>query len=208
MDPETTDHRLIVVYGGSASGKSAFAEKMTDEIAADCGATRIYLATMKPWGAEAEARVARHQAQRAQYGFATCECYGRLSSIPADEIPDGSVVLLECMGNVMANLLFDESVSTDFEADDAVDINTAAPLDPDDIVAATLADIDQLAARTAALVIVANDIGADGVEYGPDTEIYRRALGATQCALANRADTVVEVVSGCARIIKGRCECS
>lgn len=51
---------LIVVTGGSGSGKSALAET----IAMNRGTPRVYIATMEPWGEEAQARIKRHKKMR------------------------------------------------------------------------------------------------------------------------------------------------
>ena len=51
---------LTLVVGGSASGKSAFAERL----AVQSGLPRFYVATMRVWDAESEKRVARHRAMR------------------------------------------------------------------------------------------------------------------------------------------------
>ena len=58
---------LILVSGGSASGKSEFAEGL---VAASGLETRAYLATMQVWDAESERRVERHRRMRAGKGFA------------------------------------------------------------------------------------------------------------------------------------------
>ena len=62
---------LILVSGGSASGKSEFAEGL---VTASGLETRAYLATMQVWDAESERRVERHRRMRAGKGFATVEC--------------------------------------------------------------------------------------------------------------------------------------
>ena len=59
---------LILVSGGSASGKSEFAEGL---VTASGLETRAYLATMQVWDAESERRVERHRRMRAGKGFAT-----------------------------------------------------------------------------------------------------------------------------------------
>ena len=53
---------LILVSGGSASGKSEFAEGL---VTASGLETRAYLATMQVWDAESERRVERHRRMRA-----------------------------------------------------------------------------------------------------------------------------------------------
>ena len=74
---------FTLVIGGSASGKSRYAEAL---LQAQPG-PRLYLATMRPFDAECEARIARHREERADKGFATIECYVNLKEA---EIPSGS----------------------------------------------------------------------------------------------------------------------
>ena len=74
---------LTIVTGGSASGKSEFAEGL---VTASENKNRLYIATMQVYDAEGEKRVARHRAMRAQKGFDTLECPTDLAGadIPAD----------------------------------------------------------------------------------------------------------------------------
>ena len=92
---------LILVTGGSASGKSAHAERLLCEHAA---ASRLYLATMQPFGAAAEKRIARHRALRQGKGFETVECPLNLAGLELPRRYDG--ILLEDLGNLLANELF------------------------------------------------------------------------------------------------------
>ena len=60
---------MILITGGSSSGKSALAERLAVDMAAGqfCGTSRglIYLATMDPGeDPENQVRIARHQEQR------------------------------------------------------------------------------------------------------------------------------------------------
>ena len=81
---------MLLVCGGAASGKSAYAESMLCRLSGS--APRIYLATMMPYGDEAASRIARHRAQRAGAGFETRECPCGLSEV---SVPPDSAVLLE-----------------------------------------------------------------------------------------------------------------
>ena len=64
---------LCLVIGGSASGKSEYAER---HVCALPG-RRIYAATMQPFGEEGRQRIARHRKLREGKGFVTIE-------VPAD----------------------------------------------------------------------------------------------------------------------------
>ena len=59
--------RLVLVIGGSGSGKSAYAEKF---LLAQAGGRAVYLAAMENTGDEAQQRIARHRAMRATHGAA------------------------------------------------------------------------------------------------------------------------------------------
>ena len=63
---------MILVTGGSGSGKSAFAE----DCVIACGEMpRICIATMYPFDEESRKRVKRHRDMRFGKGFETVECY-------------------------------------------------------------------------------------------------------------------------------------
>lgn len=76
---------------GGEAGQRASSEK------------RVYIATMQVYDEESVQRVARHRAQRANKGFTTIECEKDLASA---DVPEGSVVLLEDLVNLMANEMF------------------------------------------------------------------------------------------------------
>ncbi len=64
---------LILVTGGAASGKSAHAERILCRHSQPD--SRLYVATMQPFGKNAEMRIARHRALRRGKGFDTAERY-------------------------------------------------------------------------------------------------------------------------------------
>jgi adenosylcobinamide kinase/adenosylcobinamide-phosphate guanylyltransferase len=95
---------VVVVYGGSACGKSAFAEKTVLGLSEG---KRVYIATMQITDEECVRRVDRHRAMRAQKGlFHQWRRRGILAGVVCAGVPAGSTVLLECLGNLMANELF------------------------------------------------------------------------------------------------------
>ena len=53
---------FCIVTGGSASGKSEYAESLA--ISSDAS-QRFYIATMKPWDEEGRRRIQKHRAMRA-----------------------------------------------------------------------------------------------------------------------------------------------
>ena len=66
-----------------------------------------------------------------------------------------------------------------------------------------LEGILSLADKARELVVVTNEVGSDGVEYGTETQDYIRLMGRINCRLAERADRVVEVVFGIPVLLAG-----
>ena len=169
---------IVLVSGGSGSGKSTWAEKL---IASRPEENRIYIATMQVYDDESVKRVARHRAQRADKGFATIECEKDLASA---NIPEGSTVLLEDLVNLMANEMFDGG-----------DVGRIVPA------------LHALAKRCRHLVMVTNDVFSDGITYAESTQEYLRQLADINAQAAALADCVVEVVYSIPVCVKGALPC-
>ena len=162
---------LILVSGGSASGKSEFAEGL---VTASDLSRKLYLATMQVWDGESVRRVERHRAMRAGKGFETVECPTGLDRL---DLPSGCAVLLEDLSNLTANEYFGEG---------------GGPAAFDRV----LAGVEQAAARSELLVVVGNELFSDGVAYDGETAAYLDVLARLNRAVAERADRVYEVVCG------------
>lgn len=162
---------LTIVTGGSASGKSEFAEGLVTSAE---NKNRLYIATMQVYDAEGEKRVARHRAMRAEKGFDTLECPEGLAEA---EIPEGCMALLECMSNLCANECFG---ALGFEG----------------VLERIMAGVERLCLRAGEVVIVTNEVFGDGVDYPELTERYLAVLAEINRRIAAMADRVYEVVCG------------
>ncbi len=163
---------MAVVTGGSGSGKSAFAE---DKILSLGQGKRFYIATMHPYDEESYKRVERHRKMRAGKGFETVECYTGLENL---EFPEDAIVLLECMSNLAANEMFEES-------------GAGA-----DTVEAVLRGVRKLKSQVRHLVIVTNEIFPRQLPMREIPIRYQEYLGKINQKLGEMADQVVEVVYG------------
>ena len=144
---------LTLIVGGSASGKSAFAENC----AMEAGENRIYIATMQPMDNECLARIEKHRGMRAQKNFQTVECYTGLKQV---RVPKDSVVLLECMSNLTANEIYaPEGVGEDRCSEEI------------------LAGVKALENQCRHLIIVSNEVFEGGTNYDPSTVRYLDMLG-------------------------------
>ena len=157
-----------IVTGGSASGKSEYAENIVPNTG-----SRVYLATMEPFGAEAETRIARHRKLREGKGFETIECPVNIEKVL--EACRGKDVLLEDLPNLVANEMFSSHAhSTSGIAEQILD----------------LAHISE------SLICVTGILTADGRKYDESTMKYLKELAAIERTLAAHADRVIEVVCG------------
>ena len=171
----------ILVTGGSKCGKSGFAESLLES----CSGTKIYLATMQPFGDDDRAAIERHREMRKNKGFHTVECYTDLDWL---HLPQGSHVLLECIGNLTANEMFRESP-------------------PQNVAAHILNGILRLQQDAENLVIVTNQVGSDGIRYEALTQRYISVIGTLNRMLAEHADAVYECVCGIPICLKGARQC-
>ena len=201
---------VVLVTGGSGSGKSAFAEEYLMRLSTQAE-TKYYIATMQPFGEESLAKIRRHQRLRAGKGFTTIEqsrdltkAAQRIAKLPNQfqeeavtiNRPENSVsfirdtALLECMSNLVANEMFS---GADIVLEDVV-------------VGHILQGIKSLSAKVDELVIVSNNVFEDGISYDATTQAYIRALGRINTGVATLADTVTEVVVGIPVPVKERKE--
>ena len=188
---------LHIVYGGSASGESSYAESFAMSLQGE--GRLLYIATMYPykWNTteidpETMQRIERHRAMRADKGFDTVECYRHVEHIVAKR---QDVLLLECMSNLLANEMY-------LEPDSNAGSDMAETMSPvsNKIVQALI----DLSTRVQELVIVTNDVFSDGgsLTYDESTREYVKNLAEINCALAREAATVTEVVCGIPVIVK------
>ena len=189
---------MVLVVGGSGSGKSSYAEKVTVSLAQESVkeitksentslsdfklniAKKYYLATMQVFDDEGRKKVERHRNLRNGKGFFTIEQPVRISGA-LEKMEDGDrTVLLECISNLTANEMFSEKKTmTEIQVTENV-----------------IRDIKMLKEQTNHLVVVSNNIFEDGITYDETTTKYIRAMGKINQKLAALADRVVEVVAG------------
>ena len=165
---------LHLVFGGAASGKSEYAESLARRYGSD-GMPLIYLATMNPEGDEAQKRILRHQKLRSGKGFQTIECPLNLPNVC---VPEKSVVLLECIGTLAANEMFEEE-GAGKESEYRI-----------------LQGLDKLDKIGCTIIAVSNDIFSDGVVYDREVQDYLKLMASLNKELMRRAICATEVVAG------------
>lgn len=183
---------ITLVIGGSGSGKSEYAERLVMSLGQG---RRIYIATMKPWDEECKSRIERHRQMRAEKQFETIECYRDLKGLKLDLGGQPSVILLECMSNLVSNEIFGLGEEEEEEAP-CLDGALAA--------AEILEGIGKLKERAGHIVIVTNEVFSDGDNYSMETMAYRKVLGEINQKIAEISDEVIEVAAGIPIMMKKR----
>ena len=173
---------LYLIFGGAASGKSKYAEN----IAIKLKSPLFYVATMNPFGDEGLKRIEKHKENRKNKGFCTIECYNNLEKL---KFPQRGTVLLECLGNLLANEMF--SVKQ---------IESS-------ICEKIFNGVFNVSAQNENLVIVTNDVFSDGLNYSEETQQYLKNLAFLNKAIAKKADYVIEVYYSIPIFLKGEKDC-
>ena len=187
---------LYVVTGGSASGKSEYAENLavSQHKKNFSDGSLFYAASMYPYDEESRQRVKKHQNMRQGKGFQTLEKYVHDSHINAGK---SDVFLLECMSNLLANELYLEEGWRKTYGEEAAN----------EIPNVIVQYIDDLEQKAGCVVIVTNEIFSDGIEYDLETAMYIQMLGKINQMLAGKAEAVVEVVCSIPIYQKGDLSC-
>jgi len=170
----------ILLTGGSACGKSTYAEHLATQFPQP----RFYVATMRAYDEESLIKIARHQETRKEKGFETIE---RDVDIAGIEVPPNATVLLECLCNLTANELIDNYNQVFLQAYDKI-----------------LDGVLSLAEQCENIIVVTNDVGSGttgGYDYS--TNLYVETLGKLNAELASRFDVVYELICGIPLLLKG-----
>lgn len=167
----------IFVSGGSKNGKSMWAQKMAKAQNVS-GTPLYYVATMQPVDGEDKARIERHRAERAGWGFTTLEISRNITQLMEQCDPRGSILL-----DSVTALLMNEMYTSDGQEDAGAAERIAR-------------EMEHVLARFPSVVIVSDYIYSDAELYDMAVERYRQGLAKIDRACAAMCDGVVEFASG------------
>jgi adenosylcobinamide kinase/adenosylcobinamide-phosphate guanylyltransferase len=163
---------VILIGGGSRSGKSSYAL----QLAREKGERRVFVATAQGLDEEMLDRIERHQQERGD-AFHTKEIPIELAgALPALAL-DYEVILLDCLTLWLSNVMFAEGVDVEPAVDEL------------------LSTVRELKGVT--LVVVTNEVGSGIV---PDSKLareFRDHAGWLNARFAEVADEVYYMVFGC-----------
>lgn len=183
---------IVLVTGGSRSGKSLFAETLCRQR----GEKIAYLATAEPFDEEMRDRIEKHRLQRPS-NWETIEVYRELS-FARKALQGQDTLLLDCLTVYVGNLLYHSGL----------DLMQAQRGEIDLLEAKILRDVEDFICESREkdlrLILVSDELGMGIV---PDTRlsrVYRDILGRVNQKAAVLADEVYFVVSGIPLCLKER----
>ena len=171
---------IRLVIGNPGSGKS----KIAEDIVCGMDLKRYYIATMKVCDEEGKKRVLKHKKNREGKGFITLEIPYKIADAK-DKITDGdrSVILIECMSNLIGNEIYDDD-------------RTSKLCKPSEEAASAIErlimdDIRILSENVKETVIVSNEFDFDGDDEM--TRFYVDITDMINAGLSELADEVIDV---------------
>ena len=175
---------VVLVVGVPDSGKSVLAENVALELSGEN--KRIYLATMEILDEEGKRRVQKHRKLREGKGFFTVEAPVKIGEALADEPGlKQSTVLIECISNLVGNVMHDEEIAENKSAKERIDT----------VVSAVIADVTGICNEAKNVVIVTNSFVCEE-GFDEETKEYVKSLDAVNYELRKVADEIFEFAEG------------
>jgi adenosylcobinamide kinase/adenosylcobinamide-phosphate guanylyltransferase len=176
--------RSELILGGQRSGKSRRAEALAQQwLAASPSHRAVLLATARALDDEMQARIARHQRERAQRGGALTlveEPVAVPQAVRAHSAPH-TLVVVDCLTLWLSNLML---------------AGDAEPLVEEAGSHAGQALADAVRAAPGPVVLVGNEIGLGVIPLGREVRAFVDALGRLNQCLAASCERVTLMVAG------------
>jgi adenosylcobinamide kinase / adenosylcobinamide-phosphate guanylyltransferase len=179
---ETRQGSVTLVLGGARSGKSRYAQQLTEQ-----SGRVVFVATAKISDDEMRAKIERHREDRPKE-WLTVEEPLELPKVLSEHERNCDMIVVDCLTLYAANLLEAEG-----EDNAAIDRRIAALC-------------DTLQRMQCATVLVSNEVGSGIVPTHPLGRQYRDLLGELNQKVATLADDAVLMVAGLPLALKGHLE--
>jgi adenosylcobinamide kinase/adenosylcobinamide-phosphate guanylyltransferase len=184
--------RRELILGGQKSGKSRRAELLA-RTWLDGGSTHqaVLIATAQPWDAEMQARIARHQADRAARvpGLRTVEEPMALAKAIQDHSRPDTLLVVDCLTLWLTNWRMPMHPK---------DLLSSEPNQPLALVSIDYVALllEAIAAAPGPLLLVGNEIGLGVIPMGAEVRAFVDALGLLNQQVAQVCERVTLMVAG------------
>jgi adenosylcobinamide kinase / adenosylcobinamide-phosphate guanylyltransferase len=197
-DPGTNMATIYLVTGGARSGKSSYAERLSQQLSR----TPIYVATAAPIEGDDDfaRRIAKHQLDRRLKQWESTIEEPMILSRHLEKFR-GKVVLVDCMTLWLTNFMTQEGL---FTGDNANDIDSIFTQDASE---RALTNIQQEFDRLTELwnctyIFVTNELGSGTHASTLATRKFVDVQGWLNQYVAQRAQKVIHMVCGCPNVVK------
>ncbi len=173
---------LVLVTGGMRSGKSRYAEERLKD-----SRQVLYIATARCLDKEMERRIEHHRASRPAH-WVTAEACRDLDEVLRQH-PEGDV-LLDCVTNMVTNLMLDEEEDYDALSMDRIEQIEAG------IRGQMARLVEQARRQERTVILVSGEVGMSLVPVYRMGRVFTDILGRVNQYLAAQSDEVIFMVSG------------
>jgi adenosylcobinamide kinase/adenosylcobinamide-phosphate guanylyltransferase len=177
--------RIILITGGSRSGKSTYAQNIAESISG----TRTYIATCPYIDEEMEERIRKHKEARRSSSWQTIEeTTGLAEALRISK--ESRVILVDCLTLWVNNLMYETEQRGEGFSEELM---------------STLSKevIEVCSDLSGTVIFVTNEVGLGIIPDNPASRLYRDIAGRCNQIIASRADSVIFMISGLPLIIKG-----
>jgi adenosylcobinamide kinase/adenosylcobinamide-phosphate guanylyltransferase len=177
--------RIILITGGSRSGKSAYAQTFAESISG----IRTYIATCPCIDEEMEKRIRKHREARQAASWQTIEETKDLAGA-LQRARGSQVIMVDCLTLWINNLMYE----AELQGKDITEEDIAV------LCRDVLGVCDDLSCT---VIFVTNEVGMGIIPENPASRLYRDLAGRCNQIIAGRADAVIFMISGLSLNIKG-----
>ncbi len=177
--------RIILITGGSRSGKSAYAQTFAESISG----IRTYIATCPCIDEEMEKRIRKHREARQAASWQTIEETKDLAGA-LQRARGSQVIMVDCLTLWINNLMYE----AELQGKDITEEDIAV------LCRDVLGVCDDLSCT---VIFVTNEVGMGIIPENPASRLYRDLAGRCNQIIAGRADAVTFMISGLPLNIKG-----
>jgi adenosylcobinamide kinase / adenosylcobinamide-phosphate guanylyltransferase len=178
LDGECVLARIILVSGGSRSGKSEFARNLAEAVPG----RRAFVATCPVIDEEMKDRIEKHKKERSKSQWETIEEPIGVSRVMS-ESPGFSVFLVDCLTLWINNLMYRAQ-------------EEGATFSEENAVEKCLELLDECSRIDSTVIFVTNEVGSGIVPENATARLFRDIVGRCNQTIAQAAAEVYLVVCG------------
>lgn len=177
--------KIILVTGGSRSGKSSYALGIGQSVPGP----RKFIATCPVTDDEIKMRIDAHKHERLSGNWETIEQQTEIGEV-LETVENSAVILVDCLTLWVNNLMY--RAKTELENFSEAGIENYS------------SEVIRICRKRQGIsIFVSNEVGMGIVPGDKETRLYRDLVGRCNQVFATEADAVVLVVCGIANFIKG-----